>query len=446
MNQKLLSGLAVALLVSTLGVAPSGYADPAEAVDESGVTNENSRVSAAEATPNSALIAHQPGEAASKPAQSQAVAPDGSSSSISSTNPSSSGLVPDPAPDAEQDGAVEPKVSSQVQPTSSVDASTQTASSTAPQPSEAIKVGAHQSPAASRTDAIATLESHAIRGRQAATLYVRNIPVLTFLGASADAAASSSANASSPASAQPSAEVKIAHVQPVSLQAAALQSLPTEQRPDQLILPETSVADARDPVWRATTTAARLNQLYRDSIDASEIKISWDSDRRKYVVKASEVEVIAFDADTVLPDTVTGNAGDLLQATNRIRRQMGNASPLSSIEGDPNGFNQVSLGPISLRVSGYASWYGPGFEGAYSASGERFNAEALTAAHPSLPFGTQIRVTNMDNGESVVVRVNDRGPYAHGRVIDLSAGAARVIGLIQAGVAPVSLEVLGAAR
>jgi rare lipoprotein A len=203
------------------------------------------------------------------------------------------------------------------------------------------------------------------------------------------------------------------------------------------------VADSPDPVWRATATAARLNQLHRDSVDASDIKITWDNDRRSYVIKANEVEVIVCNADTVLPDTIESGAGDLLQATNRIRRQMGNAQPLSGIEGDPNGFNQVSIGPISLRISGYASWYGPGFDGAYSASGERFNAEALTAAHPSLPFGTQIRVTNMDNGESVVVRVNDRGPYAHDRVIDLSTGAARVIGLIQAGVAPVKLEVLG---
>ncbi len=300
---------------------------------------------------------------------------------------------------------------------------------------------------------MATIQPHVLQGRQAATLYIRNIPVLSFLGANAAAADAPSALSSS-VEAQPAdqagAEVKVASVQSssnqASNQAAALESLPIEQRPDRPILPETSVADSRDPVWRATTTAARLNQLYRDSVDSSEIKITWDSDRRKYIVKAKDAEIIALDADTVLPDTVSSDAGDLLQATNRIRRQMGNASPLSSIEGDPNGFNQVNIGPVSLRVSGYASWYGPGFDGAYSASGERFNQEALTAAHPSLPFGTQIRVTNMDNGNSVVVRVNDRGPYAHGRVIDLSAGAARVIGLIQAGVAPVSLEVLGAAQ
>jgi rare lipoprotein A len=93
-------------------------------------------------------------------------------------------------------------------------------------------------------------------------------------------------------------------------------------------------------------------------------------------------------------------------------------------------------------MSGMASWYGPGFDGNFSASGEVFNASDLTAAHPSLPFGTLVRVVNMDNGQSVVVRINDRGPYVGGRIIDMSAGAANMIGLVASGVAPVRLEVL----
>lgn len=90
-----------------------------------------------------------------------------------------------------------------------------------------------------------------------------------------------------------------------------------------------------------------------------------------------------------------------------------------------------------------ASWYGPGFHGRRTANGEIYNQNALTAAHPSLPFGTKVRVTNMNTGRSVVVRINDRGPYARGRVIDLSAAAAGVIGLIRSGVAPVQVEILG---
>jgi len=94
------------------------------------------------------------------------------------------------------------------------------------------------------------------------------------------------------------------------------------------------------------------------------------------------------------------------------------------------------------QTSGMASWYGPGFHGNESASGEVFNQNALTAAHRKLPFGTQVRVTNLNNGRSVIVRINDRGPFVRGRIIDLSAAAARALGMVQTGVAPVSLEVV----
>jgi rare lipoprotein A len=83
---------------------------------------------------------------------------------------------------------------------------------------------------------------------------------------------------------------------------------------------------------------------------------------------------------------------------------------------------------INLQ-SGKASWYGPGFHGRRTASGERFDTNDLTAAHKTLPFGTKVKVTNTKTGQSVVVRINDRGPYAHGRVIDLSKASARAIGI-----------------
>ena len=90
--------------------------------------------------------------------------------------------------------------------------------------------------------------------------------------------------------------------------------------------------------------------------------------------------------------------------------------------------------------SGAASWYGPGFHGKKTANGERFNTHDLTAAHKTLPFGTKVRVTNERTGKSVVVRINDRGPYAHGRVIDLSKAAAEAVGI--AGTAQVTLAAL----
>jgi rare lipoprotein A len=92
---------------------------------------------------------------------------------------------------------------------------------------------------------------------------------------------------------------------------------------------------------------------------------------------------------------------------------------------------------IATLQSGQASWYGPGFHGRRTANGERFNTNDLTAAHRTLPFGTKVRVTNTKTGQSVVVRINDRGPYAHGRVIDLSRASAQSIGI--AGVAQVAL-------
>jgi rare lipoprotein A len=79
--------------------------------------------------------------------------------------------------------------------------------------------------------------------------------------------------------------------------------------------------------------------------------------------------------------------------------------------------------------SGYASWYGPGFQGHRTASGERFNSFGYTAAHRFFPLGTRVLVTNRDNGRSVVVRINDRGPYVGGKIIDLSYASARAIGM-----------------
>jgi rare lipoprotein A len=92
--------------------------------------------------------------------------------------------------------------------------------------------------------------------------------------------------------------------------------------------------------------------------------------------------------------------------------------------------------------SGEASYYGPGFAGRRTASGEIFNPSKLTAAHRTLPMGSKVRVVNKRNGKSVIVRINDRGPFTKGRVIDLSVAAARQINMIQSGKAPVSLELL----
>ena len=91
---------------------------------------------------------------------------------------------------------------------------------------------------------------------------------------------------------------------------------------------------------------------------------------------------------------------------------------------------------------GVASYYGDGFHGNLTANGETFDMYALTCAHLTLPFGTILRVTNLDNDREVTVRVNDRGPYVGGRIIDLSTGAAEELGMLEAGIANVLLRVL----
>lgn len=103
----------------------------------------------------------------------------------------------------------------------------------------------------------------------------------------------------------------------------------------------------------------------------------------------------------------------------------------------------VNKSKKSLQTKyGSASFYGPGFHGRKTASGEVFNQNALTAAHRTLPFGTKLRVTCTTTGRSVVVRVNDRGPFHGNRVLDLSLGSAKAIGMVDRGVTKVKYEIL----
>ena len=99
-----------------------------------------------------------------------------------------------------------------------------------------------------------------------------------------------------------------------------------------------------------------------------------------------------------------------------------------------------------IHQTGVASWYGAELAGRPTASGERFRPGLMTAAHPKLPFGTVVRVTRLDNGKRVRVVINDRGPYAGGRILDLSQAAARRIGAIDAGTVKVKLQIVGCKR
>lgn len=289
-----------------------------------------------------------------------------------------------------------------------------------------VKVGTSLSDAISGENkaVVAKIQAHTLNGNQAATVYVRDIPVVTFLSNQA-ATLEVSGQTQSPAEG-----VKVASAEPVFSGNKELNSAEITANPN-------------DPVWRATEAAAQINQLHRNNLDATAINVRWDTNRKLAVINVGDDELLPLDRETQLPDTTQDPDRDAIQIANRLRRLLGNAPPLKDISGKPAPApTTVALGPVRLRLTGLASWYGPGFHGNQSASGEVFNQNALTAAHRSLPFGTMVRVTNLDNGRSVVVRINDRGPYSGGRIIDLSAGAAQMVGMMQTGVAPVQLDVV----
>ena len=115
------------------------------------------------------------------------------------------------------------------------------------------------------------------------------------------------------------------------------------------------------------------------------------------------------------------------------------------IAGDPVAAADVATdNPETDIGGGTASYYGNELAGNRTANGERFNPRDLTAAHRTLPFGSMVRVTNISNGDSVIVRINDRGPFSHGRVIDVSHAAAQEIGMHRSGTARVKLALLTA--
>jgi rare lipoprotein A len=135
---------------------------------------------------------------------------------------------------------------------------------------------------------------------------------------------------------------------------------------------------------------------------------------------------------TLPPRTVQADAG--------VPRPAATASPTVVVNATPQ--MAPAQKPKSKLLRGIASWYGDQFDGRKTASGETFNMDEMTACHPSLPFGTEVRVVNLRNHKSVVVRITDRAELVKGRVIDLSHAAAERLNMTETGVARVSIEVL----
>lgn len=243
---------------------------------------------------------------------------------------------------------------------------------------------------------------HPLENNQAATIYLRSIPVLTLIG----------------------------------------DMLPTLGDAKE---EHHTAGTGQDPVARANAIVEQILAL-AETQDPEDIEARWLADQDAFVVSWNDDILVTLNSRTILPDTTDNQAQDVLQVANRLRRLLGDAPALTRVEGMPEPVRPVAappqVGVVTSTLTGMASWYGPGFHGRRSASGEVFNQNALTAAHRTLPFGTRVRVTNLGTGQQVIVRINDRGPFSHGRIIDLSAAAAANIGLRASGVGRVQLEVL----
>ncbi|WP_338430417.1 septal ring lytic transglycosylase RlpA family protein [Synechococcus elongatus] len=287
----------------------------------------------------------------------------------------------------------------------------------APQPdataaAETLKVGSSQ---ASRVltppdDVVAKVQPHQYQGRSAATLYVKNLPILTFVAPQRSAVTA----------------------------AASDSKLPT---PDQAVDPLNA---KQDPLWRATSIAAIINQLSQSGLQGDAIQVRWDERQAAPVITSGDRDLLKVDPSVIVRGARTPRQATLI-AANRLRQALG-ASALNALPDLVGGEIAAALQQVVSSTVGMASWYGPGFHGRRTANGEVFNQYTLTAAHRTLPFGTLVRVTNLRSGSNVVVRINDRGPFHGNRLIDLSKGAAEVIGLRASGVGQVRIDVLDSVR
>lgn len=189
--------------------------------------------------------------------------------------------------------------------------------------------------------------------------------------------------------------------------------------------------------FMAIATTVTLTQSQADMVQSS--SLNNDHDNSRLAARLLNKEAQSFNANftNISSLSITERSGD------KVRRET-IAAKIAIPEEEPSvieKLNTVASNTVrKFTQSGTASWYGRQFHGRKTASGETFDMNGLTAAHRSLPLNCYIRVTNKNNGRSVVVKVNDRGPFHGNRVLDLSYGAAKQIGLTNAGTGNVSIE------
>ena len=186
----------------------------------------------------------------------------------------------------------------------------------------------------------------------------------------------------------------------------------------------------------ALTTTFALSQSQAELVQSS---FSTDNDNSRLATRVLNKDAQNFNShfSNLNSLSITERSGD------KIRRQT-IAAKIEIPEDEPSvieKLNNVASNTVrKFSQTGAASWYGRQFHGRKTASGETFDMNAMTAAHRSLPLNCYIRVTNKNNGKSVVVKVNDRGPFHGNRVLDLSYGAAKQLGITNAGTAKVNIE------
>lgn len=199
-----------------------------------------------------------------------------------------------------------------------------------------------------------------------------------------------------------------------------------------------------DAYSRAKSAANKLNSmLVVDARVADSIKPALVE--KNPIIEMGGATLLSVDAETAKAANSTPN-NMAFSVANRLRHVLGEDALSATAYPQFNPANDVvettatSYKNTGRTQRGEASWYGPGFHGRRTASGTRYNMYAMTAAHRTLPFGTMVRVINHRNNKTCVVKITDRGPYAHGRIIDLSKGAAQAINM--SGTAKVTLEVV----
>ncbi len=285
-------------------------------------------------------------------------------------------------------------------------------------PGGPLKVGETRSQGMQRVsrDSWTRVVPHTENGRAAATVFLRGLPVITYLGPVGVSASSTGQ------------DVKVAN--PVERLKAEGTGEPETLR---------GLAAVPNPTERAAIAAATLTEFARSGLAAETVEAVWQNGG--FWIRLGDRAQFVLEDGVQLPNTTGDREQDALQMANLLRRLLGNAAPLSRVANAPPRPAVAAVPARPRRVfSALASWYGPGLYGRPTATGRLLTRNSFHAAHPYLPLGTTIRITH--GGRSTVLRVEDRGPFHGNRLLDITEAAARALGMLSAGLATVRVEVL----